>query len=184
MKLFRQPSAPLRIALVVLSLVLLPLTSQAYDYKAEKILSPAPLFSNNGIVTSSHPIASQVGVGILARGGNAFDAAVATALTLTAVDMSMCGPGGASFWLLWNAKENKLYGLDAYTQAPAAATPDKFKDRSELLSGLKAMGIPGNMMAYNQVLEKFGTMTFAEVAKPAIDYLENGFVLSQRQSAN
>lgn len=158
--------------------------AMGFEYKSEKILSKAAVFAKNGMVASAHPLASRVGVQILEQGGNAFDAAVATALTLSAVDMAMCGPGGASFWLLWNAKEGKLYGLDADTQAPAAATPDKFADRSELLSGLKAMGIPGNMMAYCTVLEKFGTMPFEKVAAPAIRYLEEGFVLSQRQSHN
>lgn len=162
----------------------LPVSSWAYDYKPEKILSTAPVFARNGMVSSNHPMASQAGLTILQKGGNAFDAAVATALTLTAVDMAMCGPGGASFWLLWDAKNNKLHSLDANTQAPAAATPDKFKDRSELLSGVKAMGIPGNMKAYTEVLKKFGTMSFAEVSKPALKYLEEGFVLTQRQSGN
>jgi gamma-glutamyltranspeptidase/glutathione hydrolase len=158
--------------------------SIAYDYKAERVLSSAPLFAKNGMVSSNHPIASQVGVNILQNGGNAFDAAVGTALALNAVDMAMCGPGGASFWLLWDAKAGKLHSLDANTQAPAAATPDKFKDRSELLSGLKAMGIPGNVKAYTEVLNKFGTMKFEQVLQPALSYLENGFVLSQRQSRN
>jgi gamma-glutamyltranspeptidase/glutathione hydrolase len=181
-QLARYKLALICLALAVSALVFGPAAAQAYDYKTEKILSPAPLFANHGMVSSSHPIASQVGISIMAKGGNAFDAAVAVALTLNAVDMAMCGPGGASFWLLWDAKEGKLHGLDADTQAPAAATPDKFKNRSELLSGVKAMGIPGNMKAYVEVLEKFGTMSFEEVSKPAIEYLENGFVLAQRQS--
>ncbi|MDR2387270.1 MAG: gamma-glutamyltransferase [Deltaproteobacteria bacterium] len=181
MKLSRVPIIGL-VPSLALAILALAFPVQAYDYKVEKILSPAPVFSQNGIVSSAHPIASSVGVQILREGGNAFDAAVAVALTLNAVDMSMCGPGGASFWLLWEAKEGKLHSLDADTQAPAAATPDKFKDRSELLSGVKAMGIPGNMKAYVEVLEKFGTMSFEEVSKPAIKYLEEGFVLAKRQS--
>ncbi len=164
--------------------LLCPAISQAYDFNKEKILSPEPTYSKNGVVASNHPMASHAGIMIMEKGGNAFDAAVATALALNAVDMAMCGPGGASFWLLWNSKENKLYSLDADTQAPAAATPDKFKDRAELLSGVKAMGIPGNMMAYAQVLEKFGTMSLEEVMQPALKYLEEGFVLTGRQSAN
>jgi gamma-glutamyltranspeptidase/glutathione hydrolase len=184
MKTLSKTGAVPKALLAVLAVILLCGQAMAYDYNREKILSPSPLFANNGMVASSHPIASEVGLDILAKGGNAFDAAVATALALNAVDMAMCGPGGASFWLLWDAKNEKLHYLNAGTQAPAAATPDKFKDRSELLSGLKAMGIPGNLKAYSEVLEKFGTMTFAEVAQPAIEYLEKGFVLTQRQSAN
>jgi gamma-glutamyltranspeptidase/glutathione hydrolase len=159
-----------------------PRASHAFDYKAEKGLSAAALFAKNGMVSCSHPLAAQAGLRVLEKGGNAFDAAVATALTLGVVDMSMCGPGGASFWLLWDAKKGELHSLDAGTQAPAAATPDKFKDRSELLSGVKAMGIPGNMKAYTEVLGKLGTMKFGEVVQPALNYLENGYPISQRQS--
>lgn len=182
--LFNKATAKVFSVLVGASVLLTPGLPQAYDYKPETILSSAPLFAKNGMVSSNHPIASQVGLSILQKGGNAFDAAVGTALALSAVDMAMCGPGGASFWLIWDAKEKKLYSLDADTQAPAAATPDKFKDRSELLSGVKAMGIPGNMKAYTEVLEKFGTMKFEEVVEPTLYYLENGFVLTQRQSNN
>lgn len=164
--------------------VVFPGLSQAYDYQSPKHLTTAPIFSKNGVVASNHPLASQAGVTIMQQGGNAFDAAIATALALNAVDPSMCGPAGASFWLIWDAKNRKLYSLDANTQAPAAATPDKFKDRAELLSGVKAMGIPGNMKAYTEVLKKFGTKSFAEVVKPALHYLEEGYVLSQVQSTN
>lgn len=157
---------------------------QTFDFKGEKILSKAPVFAKNGMVACSNTMASRVGVKVLEDGGNAFDAAIATALTLNAVDPSMCGLGGASFWLIWNAKEKKLYSLDANTQAPAAATPDKFADRSELLNGLKAMGIPGTAAAYFAVLEKFGTMSFEQVMQPSLRYLEEGFVLTQRGNAN
>lgn len=157
---------------------------QAFDFKKEKILSKAAVFSKNGVVSCSNTMASRVGVKILEEGGNAFDAAIATALTLNAVEPSMCGIGGASFWLIWNAKEKKLYALDAGTQAPVAATPDKFADRSELLSGLKAMGIPGNVAAYFAVLKRFGTMPFRKVMRPSLRYLEEGFVLTQRGYAN
>ena len=162
--------------------LLAPRASHAFDYKAEKGLSAAALFAKNGMVSCSHPLAAQAGLRVLEKGGNAFDAAVATALTLGVVDMSMCGPGGASFWLLWDAKKGELHSLDANTQAPASATPDKFKDRSELLSGVKAMGIPGNMKAYTEVLGKLGTMKFEEIVQPALNYLENGYPISQRQS--
>lgn len=170
--------------LTAVSCAICPLGATAYEYKSATVLSPAPIFAKNGMVSSNHPIATLVGLNTLQRGGNAFDAAVATALALTAVDMAMCGPAGGSFWLLWDAKNGKLHAVDAGTQAPAAATPDKFKDRSELLSGVKAIGIPGNLKAYGEVLEKFGTMKFADVVQPTLQYLEEGFVLTQAQSNN
>ena len=174
MEIFRNARAALSYVAVGSVVLMLPALAQAYEYKAERGLSPAPLFSKSGMVSSSHPLASQVGVNILQKGGNAFDAAVATALTLNAVDMSMCGPGGRELLAALGCQGRQApHSLDADTQAPAAATPDKFKDRSELLSGVKAMGIPGNMKAYTEVLSKFGTMKFAEVVQP-------GAVLSPR----
>lgn len=172
----------LQIALLGVSMIGATSAMAAFDLQNAKFLGKAAPFSNRGMVSCSHPLAAQAGIDILKAGGNAFDAAVATALTLNAVDMSMCGPGGASFWLLYDAKSGKLHAVDAGTQAPAAATPDKFEGRHELLDGVKAMGIPGNMKAYWEVLEKLGTMPFSKVMAPAVDYLENGYVLSQFQS--
>lgn len=171
-------------ALCIGMLLSSPFQSLAFDFKGEKILSKAPVFAKNGMVACSNPMASRVGIKIMEEGGNAFDAAIATALTLNAVEPSMCGLGGASFWLIWNAKEKKLYALDADTQAPAAATPDKFKDRKELTSGIKAMSIPGNVAAYFAVLKKFGTMPFEKVMQPSLRYLEEGFLLTQRGNTN
>jgi gamma-glutamyltranspeptidase len=177
-------SVGLAVALCIGTLFGGVIPGQAFDLKGEKILSKAAVFSKNGMVACSNTMASRVGVKVLEDGGNAFDAAIATALTLNAVEPSMCGIGGASFWVIWNAKEKKLYALDADTQAPAAATPDKFADRKELLSGLKAMGIPGTAAAYFAVLQKFGTMPFEKVMQPSLRYLEEGFVLTQRGKFN
>lgn len=184
MNLFKTKITKCMAMLISITMLVGPSYAGAYNFKGERILSKAPVFGNNGMVSCSHPIAAFVGASILQKGGNAFDAAVGTALALSAVDMAMCGPGGGSFWLLWDSKNNKLRALDAGTQAPAAATPDKFKDRSELLSGLKAMGIPGNLKAYCEVLDQYGTMKFGDVVEPTLKYLEEGFVLTQRQSAN
>lgn len=95
-----------------------PLGATAYEYKSATVLSPAPIFAKNGMVSSNHPIATLVGLNTLQRGGNAFDAAVATALALTAVDMAMVWPRRWEF--LAAVGRGKLHAVDAGTQAPAA----------------------------------------------------------------
>lgn len=164
----------------IVMLFWLPQASAASDFsfKPYPRISNQPVFAKNGMVSSAHPFASRVGVEILQKGGNAFDAAVATALVLSAVEPWMCGPGGGSFYILWDNKKKEMKALDADSLAPYAATPDKFKDRSELAVGLKSMPIPGSMAGYWELLSKYGTMSFAEVAAPAISYLENGFPMS------
>jgi len=140
-------------------------------------VSKQSVYAANGMVSSAHPIASEIGLEILKKGGNAFDAGIATALALTAVEPWMCSPAGSSFYLLYSAKGRELIALDADNIAPYAATPDKFT-RETLLEGHKAMGVPGNLAGYFAVLEKYGSMSFAQVVEPALYYLEKGFVLS------
>lgn len=154
------------------------LNANDFSFKAYPRISNQPVFAKNGMVSSAHPFASRIGVEVLQKGGNAFDAAIATALALSAVEPWMCGPGGGSFFILWDNKKKEMKALDADTVAPYAATPDKFKDRSELAVGYKAMPIPGSMAGYCEILSKYGTMSFADVAAPTIFYLENGFPMS------
>lgn len=149
-----------------------------FDFKAYPIISNQPVYSKYGMVSSAHPFASRIGIEIMQKGGNAFDAAVATALALNACEPWMSGPGGGSFYLLWDNKKKEMRALDADTVAPYAATPSAFKGREELSGGLKSMPIPGSMAGYWEILSKYGTMSFADVAAPAIHYLENGFPMS------
>ncbi|MDR1826709.1 MAG: gamma-glutamyltransferase family protein [Methylobacteriaceae bacterium] len=143
--------------------------------------------SQNGMVTATSPLATAAGIEIMKKGGNAFDAAVATALMLNATDPSMCGPMGAAFFTLFPAKEGKVVALDAGTMTPLGMTPDLYKtdgkeDRSKMLEGPLSWTIGGALAGYIAVLEKYGTMTFAQVSEPAIYYLENGFPMSQHDA--
>jgi len=154
----------------------------AFEFAHPPWLGKSAVYSANGIVATLQPMASQAGIEILKKGGNAFDAGIATALTLSAVECWMCGPGGSSFYLIYDAKNNRVQALDADNLAPYAATPDKFT-REKLDEGLMAMGVPGTMAGYWAVLEKYGTMSFAEVMQPALRYLEEGFVMSPGANA-
>lgn len=140
--------------------------------------------SSHGMVTATSPLATAAGVEILKKGGNAFDAAIATALMLNAVDPSMCGPMGAAFFTLYNAKDGKVVALDAGSMTPLGYKPDFYKkngkeDRDKMIEGSLSWTIGGALAGYDAVLKRYGTMTFAEVAAPAIFYLENGFPLTQ-----
>ena len=140
------------------------------------------VLARNGMVATSQPLAAQAGLRILQKGGNAIDAAVATAATLAVVEPMMTGPGGDLFVLVYIAKEDKLVGLNASGFSPAAADSDFFKERNleaVPVKGPFAVTVPGAVDGWATLLDAYGTMTMAEVLEPAIDYAENGFAISE-----
>jgi gamma-glutamyltranspeptidase/glutathione hydrolase len=145
--------------------------------------------SSYGMVTATSPLATNVGLDVLKKGGNAFDAAIATALMLNAVDPSMCGPMGAAFFVMYNAKEGKVVSLDAGSMTPRGFKADLYKtngkeDRDKMLEGPLSWTIGGTLAGYDAVLKRYGTKTFAELSEPAIFYLENGFRVSQHSATS
>ena len=140
------------------------------------------VLARNGMVATSQPLAAQAGLRILQNGGNAIDAAVATAATLAVVEPMMTGPGGDLFVLVYIAKEDKLVGLNASGFSPAAADSDFFKERNleaVPVKGPFAVTVPGAVDGWATLLDAYGTMTMAEVLESAIDYAENGFAISE-----
>jgi gamma-glutamyltranspeptidase len=136
----------------------------------------APVLARN-TVASSQPLATQAGIEALQSGGNAVDAALATAITLTVVEPTMNGLGGDSFAILWDGK--KIHGLNASGRAPAAWTPEYFAGKSEMdLIGWKTVTVPGMVAGWVELSKKFGKLPFAQLFKRAIDYAENGFPVS------
>ena len=136
----------------------------------------APVLARN-TVASSQPLATQAGIEALQSGGNAVDAALATAITLTAVEPTMNGLGGDGFAILWDGK--KLHGLNASGRAPAAWTPDYFSSKSAMdLIGWNTVTVPGMVAGWVELSHKFGKLPFAQLFKRAIDYAENGFPVS------
>jgi gamma-glutamyltranspeptidase/glutathione hydrolase len=132
-----------------------------------------------GVVASTHWIASQVGMGVLEKGGNAFDAAVAAGLTLQVVEPHMNGLGGDAVLIACEA-EGKPKVICGQGVAPAGATIAHYKSEGLDLvpgTGLLAAVVPGAFDAWMVMLSDYGTMTLAEVMSPAIGYAENGFPL-------
>ncbi len=130
-----------------------------------------------GAVTSTHWLASAAGMGILERGGNAFDAAVAAGLVLQVCEPHLCGPGGDLPIIYHNAKRNETKVICGQGPAPAQATIDHYRGLGiELMpgAGLLATVVPGAFDAWMLMLRDHGTMTLEEVFEPAVSYAENG----------
>ena len=131
-----------------------------------------------GVVASTHWIASSVGMSILERGGNAFDAGVATAFTLQVVEPHLNGPGGDVPVMVWDKRHGKAEVICGQGVAPAAATIAHYKGLGLDLApgtGLLAAVVPGAFSTWMLVLERHGTMRLRDVLSPAIGYARNGY---------
>lgn len=136
----------------------------------------SPVAAEN-LVASSQPLATQAGVSMLARGGNAVDAALATAITLTVVEPSGNGIGSDAFAILWDGTE--LHGLNASGRSPAAWTPERFAGLDAVpFHGWESVTVPGAVSAWIALSERFGKLPFATLFEPAIGYAERGFPVS------
>ena len=136
-----------------------------------------------GVVASTHWLASQTAMGILEKGGNAFDAAVAGGFVLQIVEPHLNGPGGEVPIMLWSEKEQRMRVICGQGPAPELATCEYFKERGmELVPGIGLLPatVPGAFGAWLTMLRDYGTMTLSEVMAPAIAYARDGFVMLPR----
>ena len=142
------------------------------------------VLARNGMVTTSQPLAAQAGLQVLKNGGNAIDAAVATAAVLNVVEPNSAGIGGDVFVIAWLAKENKLVALNGSGRAPAAATPQHLAARGFPTRmpkhGIDSATVPGAVDAWDLLLKRAGTLTFKELLQPAADLAAEGFAVSER----
>ncbi len=146
-----------------------------------------PAFAAQGqkamVVSESAP-ASDAGLEILKQGGNAIDAACATALAVGVTNPASCGIGGGGFMLIYVAKEGKFYALDYRETAPHAASADMYfrdghPDEELAKAGPLAIAVPGEIAGIDAALKRFGTMKFQQVAGPAIKLARDGFPVSE-----
>ena len=136
-------------------------------------------FASNGMVATSQPLAAQIGLDILKSGGNAIDAAIATAAALTVVEPTCNGIGGDAFALVWIKGE--LHGLNASGPAPQLLTADKVKEAgfSQMpLYGWTSVTVPGTPAAWAALSKRFGKLPFKQLLQPAIDLARSGFPVS------
>lgn len=148
---------------------------------AEEIYHPGlinpELKAQHGVVASAHPDASKAGLEILEMGGNAIDAAVAVGFAIGVVEPFASGLGGEGVMLIYLAEEGKTIAIDYKGTAPAAVPIPEEYDRNR--RGPTAPVVPGNPAGLAMALEKYGTMTLAEVLQPAIRLAEDGFEVYQ-----
>jgi gamma-glutamyltranspeptidase/glutathione hydrolase len=136
-----------------------------------------------GMVASTHWVASAVGMAMLERGGNAFDAAVAAGLTLQVVEPHLNGPGGEAPILLYSAERDEALVINGQGPAPAAASIERFEELGHELvpgTGVLAACVPGAFDAWMVLLRDLGSFSLADVIGPAIGYAEDGYPLVPR----
>jgi gamma-glutamyltranspeptidase/glutathione hydrolase len=139
-----------------------------------------PVFARN-VVSTSHPLASQAGLRMLWQGGNAVDAAIAAAATLTLTEPVSCGLGSDAFCILWDGQQ--LHGLNASGTAPDAWTPAYFKRKygndiqTPPKRGMDSVTVPGAVAGWVALSERFGKLPFEDLLQPAIDIAERGYLL-------
>lgn len=140
-----------------------------------------PLFASRGVVATSQPLASQAGLAALRQGGNAVDAAIAAAITLTVVEPVSCDVGGDLFAMAWDGE--KLHGLNGSGRSPAQLTLDEVRARGyeEMPErGWLSVTVPGVPAAWRDLHSRFGVLPFASLFDSAIMYAERGFPIAPR----
>jgi gamma-glutamyltranspeptidase/glutathione hydrolase len=151
------------------------LNNQSYPYSNTRHAT----YAKNGMVATSQPLASQAGLEILKKGGNAIDAAIATAACLTVVEPTSNGIGGDAFALVWT--KGKLHGLNASGRSPKSISIEELKEKGyeEIpVHGWVPVTVPGAPGAWAELSERFGKLPLTEVLQPAITYAEEGYPVS------
>ncbi|ARW15749.1 gamma-glutamyltransferase [Komagataeibacter europaeus] len=144
------------------------------------------VLGTHGMVATSQPLAADVGLDILKRGGNAFDAVIATAAAINVVEPESAGIGGDLFMIAWVAKEHRLVALDSAGRAPSGATPGRFSARglkTVPYTGIDSAVVPGTVAGWDAIRARYGTMSFKDTLEPAARLAEDGFGVSERVEA-
>ncbi|MEO8815324.1 MAG: gamma-glutamyltransferase family protein [Mycobacterium sp.] len=139
-----------------------------------------PVLARN-VVCTSQPLAAQAGLRMLADGGNAVDAAIATAITLTVVEPVSNGIGSDAFAIVWDGTE--LHGLNGSGRSPAAWTPEYFGGGRVPMLGWNSVTVPGAVSAWVELHTRFGKLPFERLFEPAASYARNGFLVSPAVAA-
>lgn len=140
------------------------------------------VIAQNGMAATSQPLATQVALDVLKKGGSAIDAAIAANATLGLMEPTGCGIGGDLFAIVWDAETKQLHGLNASGRSPKALTLDYFTDKgmTKIPShGPLPVSVPGAVDGWFELHKKFGKLPMEEVLAPAIAYAESGFPVSE-----
>ena len=148
----------------------------------ETFTTRSEILAQNGMAATSQPLATQVALDILKKGGSAVDAAIAANAVLGLVEPASCGIGGDVFAIVWSAEEGKLYGLNGSGRAPQSLTIDYFMDQGLTyvpFYGPLPVSVPGCVDGWFTLHEKFGKLSMEEILQPSIAYGNNGFPVSE-----
>jgi len=144
--------------------------------------SRSEVVATEGMVCAAHPLAVQVGIGILKKGGSAVDAAIAVNAVLGLMEPVSCGIGGDLFAIVWDSKTEKLYGLNASGRAPYLLTIEEVKKAGYEripLTGVFSQTVPGCVDGWFELHRRFGKLSMKEVLAPAIKYAREGFPVTE-----
>ena len=151
------------------------ITGELFSTRSEVI-------AENGMVATSHPLATQIGIDILKDGGNAIDAAIAANAAIGLMEPTGNGIGGDLFAIIWVEKDKKLYGLNASGRSPKNLTLDYFKEND--MTQIPAYGplpvsVPGCVDGWFEMHKRFGKISMEDILNPAINYAEKGFPVTE-----
>ena len=162
---------------------MIPDFASAFDRPSGKMLaSRSETIAKSGMVCAAQPLAVEIGVDILKAGGSAVDAAIAVNAALGLMEPVSCGVGGDLFAIVWDAKSQKLYGLNASGRSPALLTIDEVKKRgltSMPYTGVVPQTVPGCVDGWFELHKRFGKLPMKDVLAPAIGYAEEGFPVTE-----
>ena len=165
------------------TLMLLSLKSFSQDRITGELFSTrSEVIAENGMVATSHPLATQVGIDILKAGGNAIDAAIAANAAIGLMEPTGNGIGGDLFAIIWIQKDKRLYGLNASGRSPKNLTLDYFKENNIIkipAYGPLPVSVPGCVDGWFEMHDKFGKINMQKILNPAIKYAENGFPVTE-----
>jgi gamma-glutamyltranspeptidase/glutathione hydrolase len=174
---------------LTLCVIFLPLAMIVSTWQAgaqDRTQGRSMVISRRGVVSAENPLAAQAGASVLAHGGNAVDAAVATNAVMGVVEPMMNGIGGDLFAIVYDAKIGKLYALNASGWAPAGLSIEFLKSKGIAKmpqEGIQSVTVPGAVDGWSKLLARFGTKKFSELLAPAIYYAREGFPVPEWDAA-
>src|SRR5882757_74667 len=179
--------SPLRFLLVLAGAIsLTSLFAQIDRITGKPFATRSEVLARHGMVCTSVPAATQVGLDILKRGGNAVDAAIAANATLGLMEPVSNGIGGDLFAIVYSAKENKLYGINGSGRSPLGLSYEQMRAELDKLHrktipprGMLPISVPGTVDAWSELHKKFGKLKFSDDLAPAVKYAEEGFPVTE-----
>lgn len=176
-------SLSLRTVTLLVILLLVAVSAVAQDrLTGRNFATRSEVIAPHGAAATSHPLATQIAIDILKQGGNAVDAAIAANAALGLMEPTGSGIGGDLFAIVWDAKTNKLHGLNASGRSPASLTIDVFQNAG--LDRIPPRGplpvtVPGCVDGWFELHDRFGSLPMKKVLKPAIGYARDGFPVTE-----